>query len=107
MDGDQGFAFAHEAHSSKEQEMFQISLQGYGLTVGLNHGLTLGNPRAPVLDIVVERLPQDSPRYWWPDVKTAHRYLDGKRVLTIDSLWMNRRWIVDVVMRATRSSTAT
>jgi hypothetical protein len=82
--------------------MFQVSLQGYGFTVGRNHGLTLGNARAPLLDIAVERLPQDSPQYWWPDIKTAHRDLERKRVLTIDVFWMNRRWIVDVVMRTTR-----
>ncbi len=87
--------------------MFQVTLQGCGLTIGRNHGLTLGNARAPVLDIVVERLPQDSPRDWWPDIKTAHRDLEGKRILTIDSLWMNRRWIVDVAMRTRHSSTAT
>jgi hypothetical protein len=87
--------------------MFQFSLQGYGFTLGRKHGLTLGTARAPVLDIAVERLPQDSPRYWWPDIKAAHRHLEGKRILTIDSLWMNRRWIADVVMSTTRSTTAT
>ena len=86
--------------------MFQVVLQGYGFTVGRHHGLTLGSVRAPTLDIAVEHLPQDSPRYWWPDIETTDRGLEGKRILTIDSLWLNRRWIVDISMRTKRSSTA-
>lgn len=79
-----------------------LSVAGHGITCGGDHGLTLGNLRRPLLDVAIERLPPDAPLYVRSDVRvTRGVYERGRRnLVTLDVLWMRRRWIVEVRVKA-------